>query len=110
MTHLDPDQLRERLKVLLEAGVRPRAIGARAQLAETEISRFKNGGRWGIDRLGRLHSALQDFEQQMLPTTTIDITEEKDHEEQDLRARPGHQRDQGQRRHLHQQQDCRLRG
>ena len=83
MTHLDPQQILERLKVLLAAGVAPRAIGNRAQppLAETDISRFKNGAHWGENRLGRLHAALQDFEQQMLPTPTVPL-EGTDHEEE----------------------------
>lgn len=88
MTHLDPATLRERLQTLLAAGVTPRAIGNRADppLAETEISRFKNGAHWGAGRLGRLHASLQDFEQQMLPTPTIDI-EGTDHEEEEAQAR-----------------------
>lgn len=83
-TQLDPDAIRKRLKVLLTAGVAPRAIGNRAQppLSETDISRFKNGAHWGENRLGRLHAALQDFEQQMLPTPTIEI-EGTDHEEEE---------------------------
>lgn len=84
MTHLDPATIRERLKALLAAGVAPRAIGNRAQpvLSETDMSRFKNGAHWGENRLARLHAALQDFEQQMLPTPTIEI-EETDHEEEE---------------------------
>ncbi|MCE7875557.1 hypothetical protein DYH09_35050 [bacterium CPR1] len=82
--YLDPEKIRERLKVLIAVGVAPRAIGNRAQppLSETDISRFKNGAHWGENRLGRLHAALQDFEQQMLPTPTIEI-EETDHEEKE---------------------------
>lgn len=76
MSLVTPESLRERLEAIVQSGVTLRAIANRTKVHDNALSAFRRGSTWGADRMGRLHAALQEFEQQMLPTPTLDVAQE----------------------------------
>lgn len=59
---LDAEALRAKLNRFYEHGVSLREIALRCNVHDNAVSSFRNGSRWGNNRLARLAEALEALE------------------------------------------------
>ncbi len=59
---LDAEALRAKLNRFYDHGISLREIALKCKVHDNAISSFRNGSRWGKDRLARLAEALEALE------------------------------------------------